>query len=119
MRIGRKRTGGKYQASKKKKMYEKLGQRRITKLGDEKRKSKKTLGGNQKVFLLKAKSINLQENGKMSKAEIKNVLETPSNRFFARQNILTKGTIVETSKGKARITNRPTQEGVVNGILIK
>ena len=119
MRIGRKRTGGKYQASKKKKMYEKPGQRRITKLGDEKRKSKKTLGGNQKVFLLKAKSINLQENGKMLKAEIKNVLETPSNRFFARQNILTKGTIVETNKGKARITNRPTQEGVVNGILVK
>lgn len=119
MRIGRKKTGGKYQASKKKKMYEKPGQRRITKLGDEKRKSKKTLGGNQKVFLLKAKSINLQENGKMLKAEIKNVLETPSNRFFARQNILTKGTIVETSKGKARITNRPTQEGVVNGILVK
>jgi small subunit ribosomal protein S8e len=119
MRIGRKRTGGKYQASKKKKMYEKPGQRRITKLGDEKRKSKKTLGGNQKVFLLKAKSINLQENGKMLKAEIKNVLETPSNRFFARQNILTKGTVVETSKGKARITNRPTQEGVVNGILVK
>jgi small subunit ribosomal protein S8e len=119
MRIGRKRTGGKYQASKKKKMYEKPGQRRITKLGDEKRKSKKTLGGNQKVFLLKAKSINLQENGKMLKAEIKNVLETPSNRFFARQNILTKGTIVETSKGKAKITNRPTQEGVVNGILVK
>lgn len=119
MRIGRKRTGGKYQASKKKKMYEKPGQRRITKLGDEKRKSKKTLGGNRKVFLLKAKSINLQENGKTQKAEIKNVLETPSNRFFARQNILTRGTIVETSKGKARITNRPTQEGVVNGILVK
>jgi small subunit ribosomal protein S8e len=119
MRIGRKRTGGKYQASKKKKMYEKAGQRRITKLGDEKKKSKKTLGGNQKIFLLKAKSINLQENGKMLKAEIKNVLETPSNRFFARQNILTKGTIVETNKGKARITNRPTQEGVVNGILVK
>jgi small subunit ribosomal protein S8e len=119
MRIGRKRTGGKYQASKKKKMYEKPGQRRITKLGDEKRKSKKTLGGNRKIFLLKAKSINLQENGKMLKVEIKNVLETPSNRFFARQNILTKGTIVETSKGKARITNRPTQEGVVNGILVK
>jgi small subunit ribosomal protein S8e len=119
MRIGRKRTGGKYQANKKKKMYEKPGQGRITKLGDEKRKSKKTMGGNQKVFLLKAKSINLQENGKMQKAEIKNVLETPSNRFFARQNILTRGTIVETSKGKAKITNRPTQEGVVNGILIK
>ncbi len=119
MKIGRKRTGGKYHSSRKKRLYEKPGQRRITKLGDEKRKSKATRGGNRKVYLLKARSINIYENGKTVKAEIKNVLETPSNRFFARQNILTKGTIVETSRGKARITNRPTQEGVVNGILVK
>lgn len=119
MKTGRKKTGGKYRASRKKRQYEKPGQGRITKLGEEKRKSKTTRGGNRKVFLLKAKFINIYENGKSVKAEIKNVLETPSNRFFARQNILTKGTIVETSKGKARITNRPTQEGVVNGVLAK
>ncbi|MFZ1970578.1 MAG: 30S ribosomal protein S8e [Candidatus Nanoarchaeia archaeon] len=119
MKTGRKKTGGKYQASRKKKMYEKPGQRRITKLGDDKRKSKKVMGGKRKVFLLKSKLVNIQENGKTVKVEIKNVLETPSNRFFARQNILTKGTIIETSKGKVRITNRPTQEGMVNGILVK
>jgi small subunit ribosomal protein S8e len=119
MKIGRKKTGGKYHLSRKKRQFEKPGQRRITRLGDEKRKSKTTRGGNRKVFLLKAKFINIYENGKTVKAEIKNVLETPSNRFFARQNILTKGTIVETGKGKARITNRPTQEGIVNGILVK
>ena len=55
----------------------------------------------------------------MKKTEIKNVLETPSNRFLARQNIITKGTIVETSLGKVKITNRPTQEGNINGILIE
>jgi small subunit ribosomal protein S8e len=48
-----------------------------------------------------------------------NVLETPSNRFLARQNIITKGTIVETELGKVKITNRPTQEGIVNGILVE
>ena len=90
MKTGRKKTGGKYQASRKKKMYEKPGQRRITKLGEDKRKSKKVMGGKRKVFLLKSKSINVQDNGKVVKAEMKNVLETPSNRFFARQNILTK-----------------------------
>lgn len=119
MKAGRKKTGGRYHSSGKKRLYEKPGQARITKLGDEKRKSKTARGGDKKVYLLKAKLINLQENGKTLKAEIKNVLETPSNRFFARQNILTKGTIVETDKGRARITNRPTQEGVVNGILVK
>ena len=48
MKQGRKRTGGKYHANKKKKQFEKPGQRRITKIGDEKRKYKKILGGNRK-----------------------------------------------------------------------
>lgn len=65
MKTGRKKTGGKYQASRKKKMYEKPGQRRITKLGEDKRKSKKVMGGKRKVFLLKSKSINVQDNGKL------------------------------------------------------
>jgi len=55
----------------------------------------------------------------LKKSEIKNVVETPSNRFLARQNILTKGTIVETDLGKVKITNRPSQDGIVNGILIE
>jgi small subunit ribosomal protein S8e len=118
-KTGRKETGGRYHASRKKRLHERPGQARVTKLGDNKRKSTKITGGNRKVFLLKAKFMNLLENGKIIKAEIKNVIETPSNRFFARQNILTKGTIVETDKGKAKITNRPTQEGVVNGIPVK
>jgi small subunit ribosomal protein S8e len=119
-RKGRKISGGKYIKNRKKKLCEKTGQKRIVKLGEEKRKIKKTRGGNSKTFLLKTKFVNIQDkNKKNKKAEIKNVLETPSNRFLARQNILTKGTILETDLGKVKITNRPTQEGNVNGILIK
>ena len=58
------------------------------------------------------KFVNVLAKGKMQKAEIKNVIETPSNRFLARQNIITKGTIIETDLGRIRITNRPTQEGI-------
>ena len=119
MNLGRKISGGKYQQQRKKKLYERPGQKRIAKLGEDKRKSQKVRGGTRKVFLLKAKTINLVLNGKSTKAEIKNVVETPSDRFLARQNVLTKGTIVETDKGRAKITNRPTQEGVLNGILLK
>ena len=119
MKLGRKITGGKYLKRRKKKKFEKSGQKKIVKLGkQEKRKIIKTKGGNKKVFLLSGKMINIQQNNKTKKAEIKNVLETPSNRFFARQNILTKGTIVETEFGKVRITNRPSQEGVINGVVI-
>jgi len=119
MKLGKKITGGKYIKRRKKKAYERSGQKRIVKIGEEKRKTIRTLGGNKKIFLLKGKIINVKKANKTKKTEIKNVLETPSNRFLARQNILTKGTIVETEIGKAKITNRPTQEGMINGILIK
>lgn len=119
MKFGRKPTGGKYQKQKKKKLFEIPGQRKTTKLGEEKKKMKRTRGGNKRTFLLKGKIVNIQDKGKSSNAEIKNVLETPSNRFLARQNIITKGTIVETDKGKVRVTNRPTQEGNINGVLLK
>lgn len=120
MNKGKKVSGGKYVKNRKKKSYEIQGQKRIVKLGDEKRKKKRIRGGNKKIFLLGAKFVNLsQKPGKNKKIEIKNVIETPSNRFLARQNILTKGTILETELGKVKITNRPSQEGVVNGILIQ
>ena len=69
--------------------------------------------------MLKANKVNVKIGKKIQKLEIKNVLETPANRFLARQNILSKGTIVQTDKGKVKITNRPSQEGMINGILIE
>lgn len=115
MKLGRKISGGRYVKARKKKAYERKGLARTVKLGDDKRKLLRVRGANTKTVMLKGKTMTL--GGK--KAEIKNVLETPSNRFLARQNILTKGTLVETSLGKARITNRPSQEGVINGVLVK
>jgi len=122
MKLGRKKTGGKYIKRCKKKKCERIGQEKLVKLGEEKRKNQKILGGNKKTIFLKAKFINVipkDRKGKTKKLEIKNVLETPSNRFLARQNIITKGTIVETSEGKARITSKPSQEGTLNGIFLE
>ncbi|MBI3623076.1 30S ribosomal protein S8e [Candidatus Pacearchaeota archaeon] len=120
MKHGKKISGGRYIKSRKKKKYELPGQRRIVKLSTkEKRKSLRIQGGNKKIFLLQAKLVNVKVKSKMQKAEIKNVLETPSNRFLARQNIITKGTIISTDLGKVKVTNRPSQDGVVNGILVE
>jgi len=120
MKKGRKVSGGRYKKNRKKKLFENLGQTRNVKLGEEKKRSKRTTGGNWKKFFLRAKFVNvLGDKNKISRVEIKNVLETPSNRFLARQNIITKGTIVETELGKVKITNRPSQEPVINGILVE
>ena len=121
MKTGRKISGGKYQKKKKKKHYELARQPRNTKLGKTKIKIIKAKGGNKKITLLSTDLANIlnTKTKKAKKAKIKNVLETPSNRFLARQNILTKGAIIETELGKARITNRPSQEGSVQAILLE
>lgn len=119
MNKGRKISGGKYHANRKYKKFELDNQERPVVLGDPKRKQLKMRGGNVKTILLKTNEVNVIVNGKAQKAEIKNVKETPQNRFLARQNRLIKSAIIETSLGLARITNRPSQEGCVNAILLK
>ncbi|MFA6022963.1 MAG: 30S ribosomal protein S8e [Candidatus Pacearchaeota archaeon] len=121
MKTGRKISGGKYKKQRKKKKYELGADKRVVKLKETKQKVLRTIGGNKKTVLLTADVINLidPKTKKSKKVKIKNVIETPSNRFLARQNILTKGAIIDTEAGKARITNRPSQEGMVQGILIE
>lgn len=119
MKQGRKISGGKYHKARKKKFYEKAGQERHAILGDRKIRSLRVKGGNKKTTILRENKVNVTDkNGKTKKVDIKNVLETPQNTFLARQNKLSKGAIIETSIGKAIITNRPTQEGHINARLI-
>jgi len=119
MRKGRKITSGKYHKQRKKKHHEKEGQGIKPIIGEPRSKTLRVRGGNKKAILLRSDRVNVMSQNKAKEAEIKNVLETPQNRFMARQNVLFKGAIIETSIGKARITNRPTKEGHVNAILIK
>jgi len=119
MKTGIKITGGKYHARRKRRLHERQGQERLVVLGETKRKQSRVRGGHIKVTLLKANIANVLVNGKVKKAEIKNVEETPQNKFFARENRLVKSALIETSLGKARITNRPSQEGQVNAVLVE
>ncbi|MDD9952817.1 MAG: 30S ribosomal protein S8e [Candidatus Woesearchaeota archaeon] len=92
----------------------------MTRVGEhERKKTVSTKGGNRKQRVLESKTVNLHnpKTKKTSKATIKQVMENPANRNFVRRNILTKGTIVETDQGKARITSRPGQDGIVNAVL--
>ncbi len=120
MRKGRKYTGSKYHKSRKKKKYELGRQERVVKLGKGKKKKIRIRGGKFKTVLLSTDICNLvhKKTKKAEKVKIKNVLETPSNRFLARQNVLRKGAVIETEKGKAKITNRPGQEGNVQAELL-
>jgi small subunit ribosomal protein S8e len=119
MNKGRKISGGLYHSNRKTKLYERPGIKKVAVLGEARRKNIRVMGGNIKTLSLKANQVNISVDGKAKNAQIINVAETPQNKFFARENRLSKGAIIETSLGKARITNRPTQEGCVNAVLVK
>lgn len=78
-------------------------------------------GGNVKVRLLSVKYANLYipSERKSVKVEIKGIVETPANREYAKRGIVVRGTVIETERGKAIVTSRPGQDGVVNAVLIE
>ena len=119
MKSGRKASGGRYKTPKKKKLTGRQGQTRIVKIGDTKTKLLKGRGNTTKIVSFLNNIANVIVKGKAKKSTIKNVIETPSNVFLARQNILVKGAVIETELGKAKITNRPSQEGNVQAKLIE
>ena len=53
-----------------------------------------------------------------SQAKVKAVVECPANRHYVRRNIMVKGAVIETEKGKAKVTSRPGQDGTVNAVLV-
>lgn len=81
-------------------------------------KTMRRRGGAVTTTLKSAAFVNLFTKQGYKKVKIVNVKESPDNRNFARQNIITKGTVIETELGKAVVTNRPGREGSVNAKLV-
>lgn len=85
------------------------------------RKITRDYGGVNKVRLLEVTLANVYvpDEKKCTKVKIIRVLSNPANPELARRGIITKGTIIETEIGKAIVTSRPGQDGVVNAVLIE
>ena len=118
---GRTPSGAKMRPARKKKKRELGSEPTHTKIGDEKRKIVDAYGGNIKVRLYQASFANVfnPETKKAAKVKILNVVENPSNIDFVRRKIITKGAVIKTEIGLAKVTSRPSQDGVVNAVLIK
>ena len=108
----RKQTGALYKAYRKKRKHELGRLPALTKLEKKRAANIRIRGGNRKVSLLSIDAANLLDpkTKKHEQVKIKTIVENPANRHFVRRNIITKGCIVETEKGKAKITSRPGQE---------
>lgn len=117
----RKETGAKYKKQHAKRKHALGRDPTLTKV-DEKPATKKlkVRGGNEKIRLLRTNVANVYDpkTKKYAKAKVEMVLENPANRHFVRRNIMTKGTVIKTDKGNARITSRPGQDGVLNAVLV-
>ena len=115
----RKDTGGKKRAYRKKRRFEKGFFPAETTLGKPKKRILRKHGGNEKISLLSVRQVNISDpSGKTTKVEILRVIKNPANVDYDRRGVITKGTIVATSLGNARVTSRPGQDGVVNAILV-
>ena len=120
--LGRKVTGGVVRRGRKKKKYEMGGDQILVKVSDvEKRKIVRRKGGGVKVKAVEVTYANVTnpKTGKSKKVKILGVVKNPANPHYVRRGIVTKGCIIKTELGNAKVTSRPTQHGVVNAVLLK
>ena len=75
-------------------------------------------GGEGKDRMQYAGFANLLVGSGYKKVRIKAIIESRDNRNFARLNIITKGTVIDTEEGKAMVTNRPGKEGFINAVKV-
>ncbi|HUH79402.1 MAG TPA: 30S ribosomal protein S8e [Methanoregula sp.] len=91
-----------------------------THIGVERRRSIRTFGGNEKSRALRADFVNVTNpaSGETRRVKIETVEENSANPNYVRRNLLTRGAIIKTEIGHARIMSRPGQDGVINAVLL-
>jgi small subunit ribosomal protein S8e len=120
LRSGRKPTGGRLNTFRKRKRFERGTEFLEPKIGPAKKKTIKGRGKVIKTKLLSVDKINVSYGKNRKKvAKMVTVQNNEANPHYVRRNILTKGAVVKTDMGLVKVTSRPGQDGVVNGILVE
>jgi len=118
-RSARKRTGGRLKHASKKKRHELGREPAETTVGEPRFQIIDARGTENKLRALSTNVAQLADGGETTEVEIEDVVENPANVNYARRNIITKGAIIETSEGQARVTSRPGQVGQVNAVALE
>jgi small subunit ribosomal protein S8e len=121
-RARRKPSGGKYHNYRDKRKFAIARQTVLLKIADAEKRSKiRVMGGNTKVKLKTGAFANISDpkTKKIAKSKIITVVENPASRHYTRMSVVTKGAIIDTELGKARVTNSPGQDGMINAVLIE
>ena len=117
----KKLSGGRKRAYRRKRKFEEGRFPAETILGEPK---KKIVRGREETTKIKALSdkyvcVTDPKSGKTEKVEIMRVVKNPVNVDYDRRGVITKGAVIETSLGLARVTSRPGQDGIINAVLIR
>ncbi|MEM0445346.1 MAG: 30S ribosomal protein S8e [Nitrososphaerota archaeon] len=117
----RKKTGGKKGVHRKKRRNERGRDPIFCLVGEEERVILRTRGGNEKQLLKSSKFVNLYDPSKkrVIRTTILGVKSNPANRDLERRGVITRGAVIETELGEARVTSKPGADGVINAVLIK
>ncbi len=116
-RSPKKRTGGRRVSVRKKRLHELGHSPTETRVGEPSLKVVEARGGETKTRALSTDRANVATDDGVVTATIENVIENSANPNYVRRNIITKGAIIETAEGRARVTSRPGQSGQVNAVL--
>ena len=87
--------------------------------GEKKLRTVGSFGGGYKIRLARADwaVVTDKTTGKSSKTKLLRVIRNPANVDYQRRRVITKGAIIETELGQARVTSRPGQHGMINALL--
>ena len=91
-----------------------------TLIGDTKRRTVDSRSKVKKTPALRIQYVNVTDpaKGVTVRAEIQDVEMNPANMDYQRRKVITRGTIIKTTKGRAKVTSRPGQDGILNAILL-
>ncbi|MGP3667054.1 MAG: 30S ribosomal protein S8e [Candidatus Bathyarchaeota archaeon] len=117
----RKSTGGRRRPYRGKRKFERGRPATETIIGKNYRVLIRVRGGNIKNRLVSTDvaQVSNPKTGKTKTVKILRVVKNPANPDYDRRGVITRGTIIETEEGKAVVTSRPSQNGVVNAVLIE
>ncbi|MEM1537264.1 MAG: 30S ribosomal protein S8e [Candidatus Nezhaarchaeales archaeon] len=117
----KKPTGGRRRPYRKKRKRERGRHPIETLIGERQVVVKRRVrGGGIKLGLKSAVYANVAdpETKEVRKVKVLSVKSNPASVDYSRRGVITKGALIETEAGPARVTSRPGQDGVINAIKV-
>jgi small subunit ribosomal protein S8e len=118
---GRKHTGGRIIPMRSRRKFEIDRYPNEALIGNDVQVTRRVRGDNRKTALKTVEFANVSnmEEKKTTKSKILKVIKNTANKDYERRGVITKGTVIETELGLARVISRPGQVGVINAVQLK